>query len=1219
MTQSRNDGFVGQITRFLNWGTVAGQEDGQILERFAIHGDGAAFEALVNRHGPTVLGVCRRFLRDPNDVDDAFQATFVILARKASGLRDPNALGPWLHGVAFKVASRARVESDRRNVRESPNLQAIALTHAPESGGSDLRWLLDEEILRLPDKLRLPVVLCLIEGKTYDEAALQLRWTAGMVRGRLSEARVRLRDRLTRRGVAPSVALAMCKLERLIVPQRLIDTASRITTEVITRQVGTCSALTLANRTMGSWLMTRIGKAALILIAVGVVLGIGSTGFKRLAGQHVEVKPALVQAKAKGPDEKQQVGAVKVQTKPRKRRQGSVESEIHPITIAGRAVDREGRAIAGAAIFVTNANRSRPSGDPAVLGRGVSGPDGKFILRDLPLPVLQPDPGPIPKAAEGKFEVAGTAAGFGFTWHADQSYRPSTKPADFKQTAPELVTFAGEPIISNLTFGPPARVHGRIIDDQGRPMSGAKVQFGYIDSLRNPDGSGMWNCSAINPAGGDELQFGGIVSLPESMRSTRTDADGRYSVDGLPREVKLITLIDRDPTLEPFEVMIGTSNLAFQGIRSLGHDGILNHTFVLPRKVPIRVTLADSGRPAVGVSLLAETQKLQRAGADASTDAAGLGTLLLQPGQYPIRIEPPIGMAYLPSTGGVIRVRDRDAEEPLHFQLSPAASVVLEAVDIDSKQALAGVGFESAADTSADHVALNSQPTFVDHPTTDNAGALKVIMEPGRRKFFPVRLPWGYEAVTKVSPILTLEPGKMATARFELKKTKTAETAKPADEDEVGLNLRSIWEVQARLIQKGRMQGTRTYQGGDSISTDRLRKLLESLDTDKVPPLSELIAATFPEAEPGSLGNFQIAVDRPRRRQEVVWANTAEKAAEVTVYNGRETISYVPVNAQVDIGDDGPKSGIRLAVAGLEDFCHWPTRGGKVIGRDKGKVTLESKSGEYVTTIVADEETGFVFHESRSHASSGSGQEYWQFAPRVAANGAITPGLSVDFTYQKDRLNVIWIKTIESIDLNAPVPPESFLIGAPPGTLIIDYREGRIDTQRGLAMRPITDVVAYADAHPKRFKPFVPPIKPTQAAPAISPRIWLDSKGETSAPGLAGQVVLIDFWGIGCGPCISQLPEVREAAAHFTSKGLIIIGLHDSSGTLKEVADFASKRNLSWPLAIDKSGDGFGATFEAYGVRSIPSAAVINRQGKLAFLGTFREGLAKAASLLDQK
>jgi|GEM_PF-2379761 len=1219
MPESRHEGFSRQMIRFLTWGTLSGQEDGQILERFAIHGDEAAFEALVSRHGPTVLGVCRRFLRDPNDVDDAFQATFVILARKASGLRDRNALGPWLHGVAFKVASRARVEAERRRRREAADHRDIAMIQAPETGAPDLRWLLDEEILRLPDKLRLPVVLCLIEGRTYDEAAEQLRWSAAMVRGRLAEARGKLRARLTRRGAAPSVLLATCKIETPVVPRALIDSASRITLGVLTGQAGAAPALKLANRTMRNWLMTRIAKAGLIMIAAGVALGIGSNGLKLWAVQEDEGKPGLVQAKALA---EEKAVAEKAQAAPRKRRRGSVESDVHPITIVGRAVDHQGKPVAGASIFVTNANRSRSSGDDALLGREVSGPDGRFILRALDLPVLQPNPGPIPRGAEGKFEVAGTAPGLAFTWHAVQTYRPIPKPAESKAPVDDLVFFSGQPIVADLVFGPPALVRGRIIDDQGRPVAGAKIQFGYTDDPRKPNGHGIRRCSVINPAGGDELSFNGVESLPEEARTARTDAEGRYSIKSLPREVKLLTLIDQEPTVEPRQLTIATSAVIFPGVQSLGYEGVLNHTFILPRTIPIQVTFADSNQPAPNVTVTAQGERPQRVGAIGTTDPEGRTTLAIPPGAYTLRAEPSIDQEYLVSEIP-LSVGSKPPEAQVALSIPPGSPMSLKAVDADTGRGIPGVGFVVADDTSADRHEVHSGPTYVDHPVTGDSGDLRVVTSPGRRQFFPGRIPRNYESVTKGSPMLTLKPGEQSTARFEFRKKvdPEAEAFRP-EEDDAGRQLRLLWENQAGLIRRGRLRGIRTYQSGDSIPPERLRQLLASLDGDKIPTLANLIQSTFPEAQEPSSVVLDITVDDPLRRQRMEFTQGAKKRrADVTVYNGRESVHYDPGNAQVDIGDDDSKSGVRFGVAGIADFCHWPQWGGKVVRRDDGRVTVtvNINSGKYVSRIVADESTGFVYSDLRSWADGSSGHDYWQFAPRVTAEGAIVPGLSVEHRYQKDKTNVIWIKVVESVDLKTAIPPEAFLVSVPTGTMILDYREGRDDTYRGVATRPVTDIVALADANPRRYKPFMPPIKPGQPAPLLSPQVWIGGAKEMPAPNLSGKVVLIDFWGMDCGPCIAQLPEVREAAEHFTSKGLVLIGLHDSSGTPEAVADFATKRGLTWPLAIDRDGEGFGATFKAYGVRSIPRAAVIDRQGKLAFLGQFREALAQAANLLDQK
>ncbi|WZO98831.1 sigma-70 family RNA polymerase sigma factor [Isosphaeraceae bacterium EP7] len=195
------------VGRLAGAGTLAGLTEGEVLHEFARHRDEVAFESLMLRHGPMVLGVCRRWLRDPNDVDDAFQATFLVLARRARSIRPGAALGPWLHGVARRIAARARSEADRRP-HPGPGATAELADPRP-SPGPELRWALDDELGRLPEKYRAPLVLCYLEGRTHEEAAAALRWPVGTVRGRLSRGRDALRDRLTRRGIVPDAGLGV--------------------------------------------------------------------------------------------------------------------------------------------------------------------------------------------------------------------------------------------------------------------------------------------------------------------------------------------------------------------------------------------------------------------------------------------------------------------------------------------------------------------------------------------------------------------------------------------------------------------------------------------------------------------------------------------------------------------------------------------------------------------------------------------------------------------------------------------------------------------------------------------------------------------------------------------------------------------------------------------------------------------------------------------------
>lgn len=197
------------IRRAIGLPLAADSPDSDLLERFVHRGEEAAFEAILRRHGPLVLGACRRMLSDPHDVEDAFQATFFIFVRKARGIARGEAVGSWLYRVAYHAAARVRSTTTRRRTQETTLDETKVAAPAAAEDLHDLQPLLDDAVNRLPEKYRRPVVLCCLEGKSNEQAARELGCAVGTVGTRLSRARERLRAMLTRRGVAvPAVALA---------------------------------------------------------------------------------------------------------------------------------------------------------------------------------------------------------------------------------------------------------------------------------------------------------------------------------------------------------------------------------------------------------------------------------------------------------------------------------------------------------------------------------------------------------------------------------------------------------------------------------------------------------------------------------------------------------------------------------------------------------------------------------------------------------------------------------------------------------------------------------------------------------------------------------------------------------------------------------------------------------------------------------------------------
>jgi RNA polymerase sigma factor (sigma-70 family) len=280
---------LGQLRRAALLRDGAGMTDGQLLGRFVADRDGAAFAALVRRHGPMVLGACRRVLRHEQDAEDAFQATFLVLARKAASVGRRELLGNWLYGVAHRTALDARAAAARRRARE----RQVSPMPEPEvrdgaDAGPDLRPLLDQELSRLPDKYRVPVVLCDLEGRTRREVARQLGIPVGTLSGRLTTSRRMLARRLARRGLALSgaaltAALSPSAASAGVPPPLVAATVAAATAQAA--GVASARIAALAEGVLKAMLVKKLKIVTAVLLAAGLVVGAALLAHQPIAAQ----------------------------------------------------------------------------------------------------------------------------------------------------------------------------------------------------------------------------------------------------------------------------------------------------------------------------------------------------------------------------------------------------------------------------------------------------------------------------------------------------------------------------------------------------------------------------------------------------------------------------------------------------------------------------------------------------------------------------------------------------------------------------------------------------------------------------------------------------------------------------------------------------------------------------------------------------------------------
>jgi RNA polymerase sigma factor (sigma-70 family) len=274
--------------------------DGQLLERFLAAREEAAFEVLVRRHGPMVLGVCRRVLSNAHDAEDAFQASFLVLIRKGTALLPRQTLGNWLYGVAYHTALKARAAGWKRRAKER---QAAAMSKSEtqaEDGAHDWLPLLDQELSRLPEKCREAVVLCDLQGKTREEAARLLGVPTGTLSGRLTTARRLLAQRLARRGVTLSgTALAAVLTPSItsagVPPALLAATVKSAATMAAGAGVLSAEVAALMHRVLGSMLLAKLKLTTAVLLTVAALgASAGVVSYAAITAQADE--PRLEQA-----------------------------------------------------------------------------------------------------------------------------------------------------------------------------------------------------------------------------------------------------------------------------------------------------------------------------------------------------------------------------------------------------------------------------------------------------------------------------------------------------------------------------------------------------------------------------------------------------------------------------------------------------------------------------------------------------------------------------------------------------------------------------------------------------------------------------------------------------------------------------------------------------------------------------------------------------------
>jgi RNA polymerase sigma factor (sigma-70 family) len=777
---------VGRIVRLIQtlWdaGTAAALDDAELLGRF-LGGEviaEEAFAALVQRHAPMVLRVCRDITGDPHEAQDAAQATFLILAQKARFIRRREALANWLFGTARRVAARARRDSVRRRRHERHYAEMVAARHDSDAPRDDREWEwsgLYEELDRLPQRYRLPLVLCDLEGLTHEQAAGALGCPQRTLQTRLYRGRERLRRRLIRRGLTPEVGLVggafTAEAGSVVVPIAWADSTALAAARLMTgRAAATVAPATVTlliegmNRAM---FLTRLKWTAILAVIMGLSAGLTlglarltpGAGMRRTMRATVGDPPSPRQGPVRSEKTTQEVRETKTPTG------AASPARPVPITVRGRATDGAGKPVPGATIFLVPTNEA-----DAPLGTTTTDRDGSYTFREARLSVSRwRDDAPL----QGGFQVYGTAPGYGFAWHGMRSHEFRRRPADRKVAGEDYTLFQGEPMVMDLRFSPAATLSGRIVDEAGRPVPGARIrldQCDYLDIERKESHPNF-------------REFWTIQRAPGAMTTSKTGPDGRFRLEGLPKEAGFWVHVEHPnyAWLGLYAATTARPTTAFDyPLQSISGNerppvmtGELNVTLHSTRRIAVRTVFAGTGRPAPNVRVTASQGSAATGnGANGNTDADGKLVFRLSPGEYDIRADPTVGGADCIRTLSTFRVTDAPAEQSLEVRVNPGCILFLEAVDAKTGKGIPGVTFLCERDDNpGSRASVQSRTGSIDNPATDAKGRLRAVVDPGAGVFSVGHIPEsaGYgDGPRSLEKRVDLPAGQTVTVRFELQK-----------------------------------------------------------------------------------------------------------------------------------------------------------------------------------------------------------------------------------------------------------------------------------------------------------------------------------------------------------------------------------------------------------------------------------------------------------------